>query len=402
MQQAITQLAPLVGVSRACQVLGVPRSAYYRACSPRAEQPLAAPSASDDAPTVQPPVRRRTPRALSEAERAHIRALLNSQRFADLSPREIYATLLDEGVYLCSWPTMYRILRAAGETTRRRDQAQRSAYLKPELLATRPKQLWSWDITKLKGPATWTYYYLYVILDVYSRYVVGWMIALREAAEVAEAFIAETCEREQIARDQLTIHADRGSAMTSKCVAQLLLDLGVAKTHSRPHVSDDNPFSEAQFKTTKYHPTFPDRFGSLEDARTWARPFFQWYNHEHHHTALGLLTPATVHRGQVEPALARRQQVLSMAYQAHPARFVRGAPQPERPPSAVWINPPTARKGAAPNAFSSPASRSGPDQPGLATASRGFTAQRPLDAAGGPGYAEAERPLVGENQTDAP
>jgi putative transposase len=190
--------------------------------------------------------------------------------------------------------------------------------------------------------------------------------------------------------------------MTSKCVAQLLVDLGVAKTHSRPHVSDANPFSEAQFKTAKYHPTFPERFGSLEDARAWARPFFAWYNYEHHHTALGLLTPATVHHGQVEPVLAARQQVLTTAYQSHPERFVRGAPQPERPREAVWINPPVERKGAALTAFSSPADCSGADQPGLASASRGFTAQRPLDAVARPGYAEAERPLVGENQPDAP
>jgi putative transposase len=214
---------------------------------------------------------RRSPRALSAEEQAHIRAVLNSERFADCAPRQIYATLLDEGQYLCSWSTMYRILREADEVRRRRDHRRQGAYTKPELLATRPNQLWSWDITKLKGPTTWSYYYLYVILDVYSRYVVGWMIAERETAELAEAFIAETCAKEGIAPEQLTLHADRGSAMTSKCVAHLLADLGVTKTHSRPQVSNDNPFSEAHFKTVKHHPSCPERFGSVADARGWAR-----------------------------------------------------------------------------------------------------------------------------------
>ena len=210
------------------------------------------------------------------------------------------------------------------------------------MLATRPRQLWSWDITKLKGPVTWSYYYLYVILDVFSRYAVGWTIAAGESAELAEALIAETCAKEGIAPDQLTIHADRGSAMTSKCVAQLLVDLGVTKSHSRPHVSDDNPFSEAHFKTVKHHPSFPDRFGSLEDARAWARPFFAWYNHEHRHSGIGLLTPATVHHGHVVVATAARLGGQAVAYQAHPERFVRGRPQPPAPPTAVWINPPAA------------------------------------------------------------
>jgi len=332
MQQAVTELAPSIGVAQACRVLGVPRAQYYRALQPRPAPPAPAPA---------PAATARSPRALGSAERDAIRVLLNSERFVDLSPREIYATLLDEGVYVCSWPTMYRILREYGQTTRRRDLVQRGVYAKPELLATAPRELWSWDITKLKGPIPWTYYYLYVIIDVYSRYVVGWMIAERESAELAEAFIAETCIREQIAPQQLTIHADRGAAMTSKTVAQLLSDLGVAKTHSRPSVSNDNPFSEAQFKTLKYHPNYPERFGSLLDARAWAREFFPWYNEAHHHTALGLLTPAQVHQGEVTTVLAARQAVLDRAYQAHPERFVRGAPQPSAPPAAVWINPPT-------------------------------------------------------------
>jgi putative transposase len=273
-----------------------------------------------------------------------VREVLNSPRFQDCAPREVYATLLDEQTYLCSWRSMYRILAATHEVRERRDQLRRPTYTKPELLATRPRELWSWDITKLKGPSKWTYYYLYVILDVFSRYVVGWMISERETAELAEAFIAETCAKEGIAPDQLTLHADRGSAMTSKSVAQLLADLGVTKTHSRPHVSNDNPFSEAQFKTLKYRPGFPDQFGSLVDARAWARPFFQWYNHEHHHSGIGLLTPATVHCGQAGETIAARQQVLEAAYQAHPQRFVRGTPRPPALPAAVWINPPPARQ----------------------------------------------------------
>jgi len=235
---------------------------------------------------------------------------------------------------------MYRILREAHQVRRRRDQARQGSYSKPELLARQPKQLWSWDITKLKGATTWTYHYLYVIMDVFSRYVVGWMIAERETAELAEAFIAETCANEGIVPGTLTLHADRGSAMTSKCVAHLLADLGVVKTHSRPQVSNDNPFSEAQFKTVKYHPSCPERFGSVEDARAWARELFEWYNHEHHHTGIGLLTPAVVHHGQASEVVAKREAVMAAAYAAHPERFVRGRPGVPKVPQAVWINPP--------------------------------------------------------------
>jgi len=269
-----------------------------------------------------------------------VRAVLNSDRFADCAPRTVYATLLDEQQYLCSWRTMYRILAEADEVRERRDQVRRTGYTAPELLATAPRELWSWDITKLRGPIPWTYYYLYVILDVFSRAVVGWLIAEREDAALAEVLIAETCTKEGIEPQQLTIHADRGSAMTSKVVAQLLSDLGVTKTHSRPHVSNDNPFSEAQFKTLKYRPSYPDRFGSLADARQWARDFFDWYNHEHRHSGIGLLTPATVHRGQAIAQVRVRQQVLDGAYAAHPERFVRGRPVPPAVPTAVWINPP--------------------------------------------------------------
>ena len=326
--EAVDDLATRVGVADACRVLGVPRSSRYRA----RQTSTTAPSVPLEGPAPA--------RALSSEEPTAVRDVLNSPRFEDSAPREVYATLLDEQIYLCSWRTMYRILAAADEVRERRDQLRCPTYTKPELLATRPNQLWSWDITKLKGPAKWTYYYLYVILDVFSRYVVGWMISERETAELAEAFIAETCAKEGVCPNQLTLHADRGSAMTSKSVAHLLADLGVTKTHSRPHVSNDNPYSESQFKTLKYRPGFPAQFGSAADARRWARPFFQWYNHDHHHSGIGLLTPVTVHRGQATETLAARQQVLTAAYLAHPERFVRGAPIPPALPPAVWINPP--------------------------------------------------------------
>jgi putative transposase len=332
----VTELAHLLGVTDAWTTLGVPRSSYYRALQPT-------PTTLATSGVAVVPARRRPARSLSEAARAHIRELLNSERFADCAPRTVWATLLDEQQYHCSWRTMYRLLAEADDVRDRRDQIRRTGYSAPELLATQPNQLWSWDITKLRGPATWTYYYLYVILDVFSRAVVGWMIAEREDAAVAEALIAETCAKEGIVPQQLTIHADRGSAMTSKAVAHLLADLGVVKSHSRPHVSNDHPFSEAAFKTLKYRPSYPDRFGSLIDARAWARPFFHWYNHIHRHSGIGLLSPATVHAGQASAQVAARQQVLDMAYLAHRERFVRGRPTPPSVPTAVWINPPFLR-----------------------------------------------------------
>ena len=267
--------------------------------------------------------------------------MLNSDRFADQPPREVYAMLLDEGTYLCSWRTMYRILDENQEVRERRNQLRHPMYARPELLATQPNQLWSWDITKLLGPTKWTYYYLYNILDVFSRYSVGWLIAERESASLAEELIAATCVRQNIQAGQLTLHADRGSSMSSKPVALLMADLGVTKTHSRPHVSNDNPFSESQFKTLKYRPDYPERFGCQQDARTWAAQFFRWYNYEHHHSALGLLTPADVHFGRAQTILNQRQQVLHTAFQKNPERFVKGPSTPAPVPSTVWINPPT-------------------------------------------------------------
>jgi putative transposase len=281
-----------------------------------------------------------SPRALVAEERSKVRETLNSPRFQDQAPREVYANLLDEGRYLCSWRTMYRILAENQEVKERRDQLRHPHYVKPELLATKPNQLWSWDITKMLGPTKWTYYYLYTIIDVFSRYVVGWMIAERESSSLAEELIAATCIRQGIQPGQLTIHADRGSSMTSKPVAFLLADLGVTKTHSRPQVSNDNPYSESHFKTMKYRPDYPDRFGSKQDARIWAEEFFRWYNHQHHHSGLGLLTPAVVHYGQAQQVREKRQLTLQNAFALHPERFVRGLPKPHPLPEAVWINPP--------------------------------------------------------------
>jgi putative transposase len=319
----VTQIGPRLGIAPTCAALGLPRATYYRRRRPRAVPP-----------------RRRSPRALGEAERAAVLEELHTPRFVDLAPGEVYATLLDEGTYLCSERTMYRVLAAHAEVRERRAQLRHPIYAAPELLARRPNELWSWDITKLLGPAKWTYFYLYVMLDVFSRYVVGWMAAHRESATLAEQFIRETCARQGIGRAQLTVHADRGSAMTSKPVALLLADLGVTKTHGRPHVSNDNPFSEAQFKTLKYRSAFPGRFGSIQDARAHCHVFFPWYNTEHHHVGLGLLTPADVHHGLAEQRVAARATVLATAYAAHPERFPAGPPAPAALPTTVWINPP--------------------------------------------------------------
>jgi putative transposase len=326
---AVDQLAPQVGIQQACHALGVPRASLYRArrqagAGPRPVRPRPMPAL-----------------ALSSHERQKVLDVLHSERFVDAAPSQVYATLLDEGIYLCSERTMYRILHSEGEVRERRNQLRHPAYQKPELLATAPNQVWSWDITKLLGPAKWVHYHLYVILDVFSRYVVGWMLAERETATLAERLIAETLEKHQIGRGQLTLHADRGSSMTSKSVALLLADLGVSKTHSRPQTSNDNPFSEAQFKTLKYHPGFPERFDSIQHARAFCRDFFLWYNTEHRHGSLGLLTPEAVHFGKDREILSRRAEVLKNAFIQHPERFKGRLPKPKAPPQKVWINPPT-------------------------------------------------------------
>ena len=270
---------------------------------------------------------------------------LNSERFCDTAPAAVYATLLDEGGYLCSTRTMYRILSDAGQVRERRDQLRHPSYAKPELLATRPNQVWSWDITKLKGPVKWTYYYLYVILDIFSRYVVGWMVAMRESSELAKRLINETCDKQGIEPYMLNLHADRGSSMKSKPVALLLTDLGVTKTHSRPYTSNDNPYSEAQFKTLKYRPGFPRRFGSIEDARFFCQDFFTWYNTAHRHSGIGYMTPESVHYGRARRITESRQFTLLDAFAAHPDRFVNKVPQPPVVPLAVWINKPAKVRG---------------------------------------------------------
>jgi putative transposase len=265
---------------------------------------------------------------------------LHSERFVDQAPHQVHASLLDEGIYVCSPRTMYRLLEEHGEVRERRDQLRRPAYQKPELLATRPNQVWSWDITKLRGPVKWTYFYLYVILDLFSRYVVGWMVAPGESAELAKKLIQESLSKQGVSPGQLHLHADNGPSMTSKTLALKLADLGVTKSHSRPYVSHDNPFSESQFKTMKYRPDFPDRFGSLEDARAHGQVFFRWYNLEHHHSGIAMLTPHMVHYGLAADVLDNRQRVLTAAFQQHPERFVRKPPRPAPLPDAVWINPP--------------------------------------------------------------
>lgn len=326
MIQITEQLAQTVPLTRACAALQVPRSTLYRLRRPR--------------PTPKPAETPGGRRALSTDEKGAVRDLLNSERFQDDAPREVFATLLDEGTYLCSVPTMYRILRENQEIRERRDQLRHPAYTKPELLATTPNQVWTWDITKMLGPVKWTYFYLYVLLDIFSRFVVGWLLAERESTDLAQILIAESCAREKIAPNQLMIHADRGAPMLAKPLVMLLADLRVGESHSRPHISNDNPFSEAQFKTLKYQPTYPERFGSQADARTWAQDFFRWYNFEHHHAGIGLMTPAAVHSGQAAQLWQNRQSVLQHAYAAHPERFVKGLPKPPTLPTAVWINPP--------------------------------------------------------------
>jgi putative transposase len=326
MIQAVKPLGDDVGKKAACEALEVSRATFYRHLNP----------AKPQTPRPQPPL------ALSPAERQRALEVLHSERFQDRAPLEVYATLLDEGCYLCSPRTMYRILDAQhGDVKERRRHVQRPTYGKPELLATGPNQLWSWDITKLKGPAKWTYFYLYVIMDVFSRCVVGWMVAHREQKTLAKRLIEQSCLKQQIGPGQLTLHADRGSSMKSKVVAQLLADLGVTKTHSRPHVSNDNPYSESQFKTLKYCPQFPERFGSIQDSRSFCQGFFSWYNKEHRHNGIALMTPDQVHYGLADEVTRQRATVLAKAFEKHPNRFKNKIPVPDLLPEAVWINPPS-------------------------------------------------------------
>ncbi len=320
-------LAAVTSTSRACVLLGSSRATRYR----RRRARVAGPPAPRPTP----------PNALTETERQHVLSVLRSEEYCDLAPAQVWARLLDDGIYLCSISTMYRLLAFAGENRERRRQRTHPAKKKPELIATAPNRVWSWDITKLAGPTRGVYYELFVIIDIFSRYVVGWMVSGAETGELAEAFIAEALATHGIDRHTLTLHADRGTSMTSKPVAQLLVDLGVARSHSRPHVSNDNPYSEANFKTLKYCPAFPGRFGSIEDARSFCAVFFDHYNHVHRHAGIGLHTPASVHYGTATEIRAQRARTLDTAYAANPARFRHRRPTPPKLPTVAWINEPT-------------------------------------------------------------
>lgn len=330
--QTVETLSVDAGLKSACEGLSFCRASFYR-WKKRLDSPGA------DHPRPRPAL------SLSQDERQRVLDVLHSERFVDKAPTEVYATLLDEGIYLCSIRTMYRILAQEGEVRERRQQRRHGKYEKPEKLATAPNQLWSWDITKLKGPMKWTYFYLYDVMDIFSRYVVGWMVAYRESAELAKRLISETCQKQNIEPNQLTIHSDRGPSMKSKPVAYLLADMGITKSHSRPYVSNDNPYSEAQFKTLKYCPEFPGWFGCIEDSRRFCRTFFNWYNNEHRHSGIALLTPSIVHHGKAEKVTKSRGYVLAQAFQSHPERFKGQKPVPPELPAAVWINKPEQGKG---------------------------------------------------------
>lgn len=322
----VTALADKTDVMQACNALGIPRATYYRHKN------------SDD---KKPLVKRQSPLALSNEECKAVLDMLHSERFVDKSPGEIFSILLDENEYLCSERTMYRLLAKNGESTDRRlERSAKYKYAKPELLAVAPNQVWSWDISKLKGPKKWNYFYLYVVLDIFSRYVVGWLVADRESAQLAKKFIAQTCDKQNIQEEQLTLHADRGPSMRSKPVAFLLSDLGITKTHSRPYTSNDNPFSESQFKTLKYCPSFPERFGCIQDAKAFCRQFFRWYNNEHRHSGINRLTPKSVHYGTADEIIKNRNRVLNEAFARHPNRFKNRIPDAGTLPKEVWINQP--------------------------------------------------------------
>lgn len=328
--QTIIELIPVVGVRAACGAVGRSRATHYRH---HRKSPPPPPRPARD--------RRRQPRALSEEERAAVLSVLRSPEHVDEAPATVYAKLLDDGTYLCSVATMYRILRGEDEVRERRRLATHPAAKKPELLAVRPNQIWSWDISKLLGPEKWQYFHLYVIIDIFSRYVTGWMLARAERATLAERLLADTIAKQGITADTLTIHADRGTSMASKPVAFLFADLGVTKSHSRPHCSNDNPYSESNFKTLKYQPEYPGRFGSFEDAHAYCENFFNWYNNEHRHSGIAFHIPANLHYGRAEVIQAERNRVLAAAVLLHPERFVRKAPTAPELPKAAWINKPT-------------------------------------------------------------
>lgn len=324
---AALEISPDVGKKSACESFDISRASFYRYHSDNADKKKVSP--------------KRPPLALDQNEKDEVLNILHSEQYQDKAPYQIYANLLDAGIYHCSIRTMYRILSEEHDGVKeRRRQVQRRNYIKPELLATAPNQVWSWDITKLKSITKWTYFYLYVIIDIFSRYVVGWMVAHQEKTALAKQLIEASCQKQGISPNQLTLHADRGSSMKSKGVSQLLADLGVTKTHSRPHVSNDNPYSEAQFKTLKYCPEFPGQFGSIQDSRAFCQDFFHYYNKEHYHSGIGLVTPEQLHYGKAEKMYSNRSEVLLEAFNRNPARFKRKLPVPPELPDAVWINKP--------------------------------------------------------------
>ena len=323
--EIVDQHAEAFGVAPSCDALGVSRASYYR---------------WKERPEELPVSRRRPPRKLTEEEEAMVLEILNSDRFMDQAVPTVYTTLLDEEEYICSSRTMYRILERQKQVRQRRHDREHPVYQKPELLATGPNQVWSWDITKIKGPQPWIFYNLYVVIDVFSRYVVAWAISEYESGEQARALIDAACTRQGIGRNHLTVHSDRGKAMRSRTLADLLGELGVERSFSRPHVSNDNPYSESQFKTLKYHPSYPERFGSIEDVGSHMRAFFKWYNTEHRHSGIAMMTPEVVHTGRSEQVWNSRKKTLQRAYQRHPERFVKGKPEPRKVPEEVWINQP--------------------------------------------------------------
>jgi putative transposase len=325
-RQGVLFLVPLVGVVAACAALCMSRSRYYRAHQPK--------------PKAATTPRPRPPRALSDDERANVLTMLDSDEYMDKAPAQVFATLLELGIYHCSIRTMYRILAANDQVRERRAQRQHPTYTKPQLVATAPNQVWTWDITKLPGPTKGTYFSLYVILDLFSRYIVGWQVATRESAAVYQELVEACCKDQGVVPEQLTVHSDRGAPMTAKSTALLYADLGIIKSHSRPYTSNDNPYSEANFRTLKYRPDMPDQLGSVEHARQVVRALVGWYNDEHYHLGLALMHPADVHHGRTAAIVAARQRVLDAAHSAHPERFVTGRPIQKAPPPAAWINPP--------------------------------------------------------------
>lgn len=333
MTEAVVALAPASGMTAAtCAALGVSRASVQRG------------RARLIAPAVVPRRRPSPTRALTVPQRRMVLDLLHAPRFADQVPAEVYASLLDEGVYHCSIRTMYRVLEDNDELRERRNQLRHPVYRKPELLAERPNQVWSWDITKLMGPTKWSYFYLYVILDIFSRRVVAWYVADAESAALFRPLLDDAIAKHHVPPGQLTLHADRGGPMKAKATALLLADLGVTRSHNRPHTSNDNPFSESHFKTLKYQPRFPKRFGCIEDAKSFCRSFFGWYNKDHHHAGIGLMTPDQVHYGQTDAVHAARQDTLDRAFRENPQRFVNKPPSPPNKPTAAWINPPVPRR----------------------------------------------------------